>query len=139
MATETAFVEVSGTKFAYRLIGTPSTSATPPLVLLQHFRGTMSHWDPAFLYLLSRSSPVLLFDYAGVGQSTDSVRDNFLDFAKDVISVLQALNIPTIDLLGFSIGGFVAQLVTLQAPDLVRELILAGTGPSAGEGLESGP
>ncbi|KAN0090035.1 alpha/beta-hydrolase [Hyaloscypha variabilis] len=101
--------------------------------------GTNIAYHPLLLAPLSLTRPILLLDYVGVGSSPGSVRDNFLSSAKDVIALLTSLNIKTTDLLGFSIGGFVAQLVTLEAPSLVRRLILAGTGPSAGEGLESGP
>lgn len=137
--TLTNSVTANGISFAYRLFGAASTSTTPPLVFLQHFRGTLNHWDPLLLNPLSLTHPILLLDYAGVGSSSGAVRDNFLTSAKDIISVLAALGITRVDLLGFSIGGFTAQLVALEAPGLVRKLILAGTGPSAGDGLESGP
>jgi pimeloyl-ACP methyl ester carboxylesterase len=135
----TKFATANGTTIAYRLFGAPSTPTKPPLVFFQHFRGTMNHWDALLLAPLSLTRPILLLDYVGVGSSPGTVHDNFLSSAEDVITLLTSLNIKTIDLLGFSIGGFVAQLVTLEAPSLVRKLILAGTGPSAGEGLESGP
>ncbi len=136
-AEPTKFATANGTTIAYRLFGAPSTPTNPPLVFLQHFRGTMNHWDP--LAPLSLTRPILLLDYLGVSSSSGPVRDNFLSAAEDAIALLTSLNIKTIHLLGFSIGGFVAQLVTLEAPSLVRRLLLAGTGPSAGEGLESGP
>lgn len=137
--TPTKLVTTNGTTFAYRLFGALSSPATPPLVFLQHFRGTMNHWDPLLLNPLSLARPILLLDYAGTGSSSGEVRNNFLASAKDIITVLAVLEIRRVDLLGFSIGGFVAQLVALEASGLVRKLILAGTGPSAGEGLESGP
>lgn len=134
----TRYITVANVRFAYQLHGT-SSSSTTPLVLLQHFRGNFTAWDPQYVQGLSSSRPVILVDYAGVGESSGKVRDSCLACARDIIVFVQALGYTSIDLLGFSIGGFVAQIVVLEAPTLVRKLILAGTGPSAGEGLESGP
>jgi pimeloyl-ACP methyl ester carboxylesterase len=99
----TKFATTSGTTLAYRLYGAPSTPTKPPLVLLQHFRGTMNHWDPLLLNPLSLSRPILLLDYVGSGESSGSVRNNFLSCAQDVILLLSALDIKTIDLLGFQL------------------------------------
>lgn len=81
---------------------------------------------------------MILIDNSGVGKSSGTVPATYEGWAENIINVIQALGIAQIDLLGFSMGGFVAQLVTLNAPSLVRRLILAGTGPSAGEGVEGG-
>jgi len=131
---KTQYVQVNGTNFAYRRFG---RSSGVPLVFLIHFRGTMDHWDPALINPLALTREIILLDNSGVGKSSGEIPDNFTDSANNVISVLSELGIKQIDLLGFSMGGFVAQLVTLNAPGLVRRLILAGTGPSAGEGVET--
>lgn len=132
-AAETRFVFVNNTTFAYRLFG---ASSGTPLVFLQHYRGTMDHWDPLVLNNLALNRPIFLIDYAGTGRSTGTTPTTFAGFADDIASVLVALAIPAIDLLGFSIGGFAAQMVAIKYPELVQHLILAGTGPSATEGLE---
>jgi pimeloyl-ACP methyl ester carboxylesterase len=132
----TQYVDVDGIKFAYRRFGNP---AEVPLVLLMHFRGTMDHWDPDLINALAHTREVILLDNSGVGKSSGSVPDNYGGWAQNVINLLSAIGVKKIDLLGFSMGGFVAQLVTLKAPELVRRLILAGTGPSAGEGVTAGP
>lgn len=125
-------VTPKGTKFAFRRLGTnPGT----PLLLLVHFRGTMDKWDPLLVNTLAAYRPVILFDYAGVGFSTGEVATSIRQSANDVIQFLQLIHEEEVDILGFSIGGFVAQLIALN-PDLktlrVRKLILAGTEPSAG-------
>ncbi|MCJ1279798.1 hypothetical protein MMC21_007622 [Puttea exsequens] len=133
---KTQYVDAAGIRFAYRLFG--STTGTP-LVFLQHFRGTMDHWDPALINPLALTRPILLLDNAGIGKSSGSVPDNFPGWAANVIALLEALGIKKFDLLGFSMGGMAAQLVALNAPTLVRRLVLAGTGPSKGDGVEGGP
>ncbi|PVH76519.1 alpha/beta-hydrolase, partial [Cadophora sp. DSE1049] len=129
----TQFVTVNDTKFAYRLVG---ASSGIPLVCLQHYRGTMDHWDPLPLNTLALTRPIFLIDYAGTGLSTGTTPTTFSGWASDVASVLKALNIPAIDLLGFSVGGFAAQMLALNYPSLVKHLILCGAGPSATEGLQ---
>ena len=136
---ESQHVSIAGASIAYRQVGKSLKSDTPPLVLLQHFRGTMNHWDFQYIDALAATRLVILVDYVGVGESSGSVRDTCLSSAQDIIAFAEALGLKSIDLLGFSIGGFVAQLVAIEAPTLVRRLILVGTGPSAGDGLESGP
>ncbi|RFU24051.1 hypothetical protein B7463_g12289, partial [Scytalidium lignicola] len=133
---KTQSIEANGTKFAYRLFGL--TNGTP-LVFLQHFRGTMDHWDPALINPLAKTRPIFLIDNSGVGKSSGQVPDTFGEWAANIVAVVKALSINEIDLLGFSMGGMVAQLVALDYPGLVRRLILAGTGPSVGEGLEQAP
>lgn len=134
---EPHFVKVDGTRFAYLRFG--STARTQvPLVFLQHFRGTLDHWDPELINPIAAIRPVILVDNSGVGKSDGAVPETYAAWASNVIGVIGALNIPQIDLLGFSMGGFVAQMVALNAPTIVRKLILAGTGPSAGDGVEAG-
>jgi pimeloyl-ACP methyl ester carboxylesterase len=134
---EPQYVEVNGTRFAYLRFG--STAKTDvPLVFLQHFRGTFDHWDPELIDPIAAERPLILIDNSGVGKSSGTVPGTYAEWAWNVIAVVKALNIPQIDLLGFSMGGFVAQMTALNAPTVVRKLVLAGTGPSAGEGVEGG-
>lgn len=127
---KTQYATINGnTKIAYRTLG-PSTGT--PFVLLQHFRGTMDHWDPLLINLLSAHRPLLLLDNTGVGKSEGEIPTTYAAWADNVISLLSALHIPQVDLLGFSMGGCVAQMVALTAPHLVRKLVLAATMPSLG-------
>ncbi|KAH7153325.1 Alpha/Beta hydrolase protein [Dactylonectria macrodidyma] len=140
MATyETArnqFVTVDGIRFAYRHLG-PSHGI--PLVLLVGFRGTMDHWDPALVNPLAAKRPVMLIDNAGVGRSEGEVPKSLTIWAQYYVKILRALGIQRADIMGYSMGGCVAQLVALNAPDLTRRLILCGTTPSTGEGVVKAP
>jgi pimeloyl-ACP methyl ester carboxylesterase len=122
----TQFVEANGIRFAYRRFGKPGGA---PLVFNQHFRGTMDYWDPAVTEGLARSREVILFNNAGVSSSSGQVPTNIQEMGANVIAFIKALGLAEVDVLGFSIGGMVAQETTAQAPDLVRRLILIGTGP----------
>jgi pimeloyl-ACP methyl ester carboxylesterase len=128
----TQFVEANGIRFAYRRFGKPDGL---PLVFNQHFTGTMDHWDPAVTDGLATEREVILFNNAGVSSSSGEVPTSFEQMAANAVSFIKALGLPKVDVLGFSIGGFVAQEITLQAPDLVRRLVLVGTGPRSGEGM----
>ncbi|KAH7063047.1 Alpha/Beta hydrolase protein [Macrophomina phaseolina] len=130
---EDQYVGVGGTTFAYRQFG---ARTAVPLVLLMHFRGTMDHWDPALLNPIAAARTVFIMDNAGVGRSGGQVADSFDDWAQHAIDVIAAVGHRQIDLMGFSMGGCAAQIVTLRAPHLVRRLILAGTIPSIGDGVE---
>jgi pimeloyl-ACP methyl ester carboxylesterase len=131
------YVEVNGIRLAYLRFG--STAKTQvPLVFLQHFRGTFDHWDPELIDPIAAVREVILIDNSGVGKSSGTIPDTYAKWAQNVIDAVKALKIPQADLLGFSMGGFVAQMTALNAPTVVRKLILAGTGPSAGEGVEGG-
>ncbi|KAF7563321.1 hypothetical protein G7046_g795 [Stylonectria norvegica] len=140
MATyETAqdqFITVAGIRFAYRHLG-PKHGV--PLVMLMGFRGTMDHWDPALVNPLAARRPVIFIDNAGVGRSGGEVPTTFAGWAHHYLAVLQALGIKQIDLLGYSMGGCVAQILALNAPGLVRRLILCGTIPSSGQGVTTAP
>jgi len=107
-----------------------------PLVFLQHFRGTLDNWDPAVVNGLAKDRPVVLFDNAGIARSGGQTPDNVAQMARQGLAVIQALGLRKVDLLGFSLGGFVTQQVTLDRPDLVHRVILAGTGPQGGEGFD---
>jgi len=128
----TQFVQANGIRFAYRRFGKPGRV---PLVFNQHFTGTMDHWDPAVTDGLATEREVILFNNAGVSSSSGEVPTSFEQMAVNAVSFINALGLPKVDVLGFSIGGFVAQEITLQAPDLVRRVVLVGTGPRSGEGM----
>jgi pimeloyl-ACP methyl ester carboxylesterase len=122
---ETQFVEAAGIEFAHRRFGRP---AGVPLVMLQHFRGNLDNWDPALTDALAAEREIILVDYPGVGSSTGEPNGTIADTARRMIAFVDGLGLERIDLLGFSIGGFVAQEIALVRPTLVRRLILAATG-----------
>jgi pimeloyl-ACP methyl ester carboxylesterase len=128
----TQFVEANGIRFAYRRFG---DAAGVPLVFNQHFTGTMDHWDPAVIDGFARDREVILFNNAGVSSSSGEVPTTFEKMGANAVAFIKALRLTKVDVLGFSIGGFVAQEIALQAPDLVRRLVLVGTGPRSGEGM----
>jgi len=128
----TQFVEANGVRFAYRRFG---KSGGVPLVFNQHFTGTMDHWDPAVTDGLATEREVILFNNAGVSSSSGEVSARIEKMGINAVTFIKALGLPKVDVLGFSIGGFVAQEIALQAPDLVRRLVLVGTGPRGGEGM----
>ena len=129
---ETQLVEAAGVKFAYRRFGRP---ADLPLVMLQHFRGNLDNWDPALTDALAGEREVILVDYAGVGSSTGAPSSTIAESARQLIAFIAALELARVDLLGFSIGGFVAQELALVRPTLVRRLVLAATGPKGAPGM----
>jgi pimeloyl-ACP methyl ester carboxylesterase len=124
----------NGVTYAYRRLGA-AQAGTPPLVLLQHYRGNLDNWDPALVDALASMREVILFDNAGVGGSTGRTPRTVTAMAHDALRFLEALELEEVDLLGFSLGGFVAQEVALIRPRLVRRLVLAGTGPQGGEDM----
>jgi pimeloyl-ACP methyl ester carboxylesterase len=126
----TRYVEGGGIRFAYRQLG-PSTGT--PLVLLQHFSGNIDAWDPAVVNALAEDRPVIAFDNAGVGRSTGQTPDNVEAMARDAVTFIKALGLTEVDLLGFSLGGFVAQQIAAEHGKLIRKLILVGTAPKGGE------
>jgi len=128
----TQFAEANGIRFAYRRFG---KSGGVPLVFNQHFTGTMDHWDPAVTDGLATTREVILFNNGGVSSSSGEVPTSCEQMGTNAVSFIKALGLSKVDVLGFSIGGFVAQEITLQAPDLVRRLVLVGTGPRSGEGM----
>jgi pimeloyl-ACP methyl ester carboxylesterase len=126
----TQFVEVDGIRYAYRRWGKKGTT---PLFFLQHFRGGMDHWDPLMTDGLAEGREVILFNGRGVASSSGVPRKRIEDMADDAASVIRALNIKKVDVVGFSIGGFQAQELTFRHPELVRKLMLLGTGPRGGD------
>lgn len=126
----TAFVDAGGIRYAHRRFGAASGV---PLVFLQHFRGGMDHWDPAVTDGLAAGRPVILFDNAGVA-ATDGETPATVDaMAADAARFLGALGVDRCDLVGFSLGGCVAQVLAATRPDLVRRVILAATAPRGGD------
>jgi pimeloyl-ACP methyl ester carboxylesterase len=121
----TQLVTAGDIQLAYRRFG---ASSGVPLLFLQHFRGNMDNWDPSVADGLAARRPVILLDNRGIGRSTGTTPENVADMARDVVAFLEALGIPQVDLLGFSLGGMVAQMLLLDRPQLVRRAILAGTG-----------
>ena len=130
----TQFVEANGIRFAYRRFG---KSGGVPLVFNQHFTGTMDHWDPLVTDGFAKEREVILFDNAGISSSSGEVPTSVEGMAANAVAFIKALGLKRVDVLGFSLGGLVAQEITLQAPDLVRRLVLVGTGPRSGEGMTS--
>ncbi len=130
----TQYVTANGITFAYRRFGKPDTV---PIVLNQHFTGTMDYWDPIITDGLARDREVILFNNAGISSSTGKVPTTIDEMGANAIAFIRALGLDKVDVLGFSIGGTVAQEITLQALDLVRKLILVGTGPRGGVGMET--
>jgi pimeloyl-ACP methyl ester carboxylesterase len=128
----THFVDAAGVRFAYRRFG---KSGGVPIVFNQHYIGTMDYWDPAVTDGLARDREVILFNNAGVSSSSGEVPTTFEDMGANAVAFIKALGLTLVDVLGISIRGFVAQEITLQAPELVRKLILIGTGPRGGQGM----
>ena len=126
----TQFIEANGIRFAYRRLGSESGT---PLLLMQHFRGGMDHWDPMVTDGFAENRPVILFDNAGVAATSGETPDRIDTMAQRAADFVQALGIQRFDLLGFSIGGYIAQSLCLQYGEFVHRLILVGTGPRAGE------
>jgi pimeloyl-ACP methyl ester carboxylesterase len=126
----TQFVDAAGVRFAYRRFG---KSGGVPIVFNQHYLGTMDYWDPAVTDGLARDREVILFDNAGVSSSSGEVPTTFEEMGANAVAFVKVLGLARVDVLGISIGGFVAQEIALQAPGLVRKLILVSTGPRGGE------
>jgi pimeloyl-ACP methyl ester carboxylesterase len=121
----------NGVDYAYRIVG----EGTPALVLLQHFRGNLDNWDPALVDALARDRRVVTFDNAGVAGSTGTTPSTIAQMARDAIAFIEALELGTVDLLGFSIGSFVAQEIALIRPTVARRLILASSAPRGAAGM----
>lgn len=125
LTAPTRFIEVDGDRFAYRRWGKPSGV---PLFFVPHFRAGLDHWDPLLTDGLAAGREVILFNGRGIASSTGNPRNRIEELADDIALVIRALGLSTVDLLGFSIGGLQVQEVALRHPDLVRKLLLLGTG-----------
>jgi pimeloyl-ACP methyl ester carboxylesterase len=126
------FQDIGDVRLAFRRFG---KEGAPPVVCLQHFAGTMNNFDPIHTNRLAQDRPVVLVDYKGVGRSGGQTPDSMSGLARDIIAFIRTLGAQQVDVFGFSIGGMVAQQVALDAPHLMRRLILVGTGPAGGEGI----
>ena len=126
------FISVAGTRFAYRELG---PRGGVPLVLLNHWGAVLDNFDPRIVDGLASTHHVIAVNYRGIGLSGGSAPVTIDEMARDVIAMVRAMGFGTIDLMGFSLGGMVAQDVVLKAPGLVRKLILTGTGPAGGDGI----
>ncbi|HGH4624780.1 TPA: alpha/beta fold hydrolase [Enterobacter hormaechei] len=132
MTATTRYIDVDGDRFAYRRWGNVQ-SGQPPLFFLQHFRGGLDNWDPLMTDGLAAGREVILYNYRGCASSTGAPRNRSNDMADDVAKVLRALELAQVDVVGFSLGGCVAQDLALRHPERVRKLILLGTGPRGAE------
>jgi pimeloyl-ACP methyl ester carboxylesterase len=130
-AANRAVSAANGIDYAYRQVG----EGTPALVLLQHFRGNLDNWDPALVDALAHNRRVVTFDNAGVGGSTGTTPSTITQMARDAIAFLEALELGAVDLLGFSIGSFVAQEIALIRPAVVRRVVLASAAPRGAAGM----
>jgi len=126
-------IDVAGTTFAYRDLG---PLGGVPLILLNHWGAVLDNFDPRIVDGLASKHRVIATNYRGIGASSGTAPVTIDEMARDAIALIRALGFEKVDLLGFSLGGFVAQDITLKAPDLVRKLILTGTGPAGGKGID---
>jgi pimeloyl-ACP methyl ester carboxylesterase len=133
-AAPTQFVEAAGIRFAYRRFG---ATIDIPLLFFMHLMGTMDHWDPALTDGFAQDREVILFNNAGISSSSGEVPTSIQEMAQRAAAFTDALGIKKLDALGFSMRGFIAQQFTIDRPDLVRKLVLVGTGPRSGEGMAS--
>jgi pimeloyl-ACP methyl ester carboxylesterase len=128
----TRFLEASKERYAYRRFGAGSGL---PLLCLQHFTGTLDNWDPAVTDPLASRREVILFESAGIGRSSGSVPNTITGMAAHALAFVDGLGIATCDVLGFSLGGMVAQQMALQRPSIFRRMVLVGTAPRGGEDI----
>ncbi|MFD0440944.1 alpha/beta fold hydrolase [Streptomyces chartreusis] len=130
--TPTRRASINGLQFAYRRLG-PEEGI--PVVFVHHLGGNLDEWDPRVVDGIAARHPVITFDNRGVGASEGKTPQTVAEMARDAIAFIRTLGYEQVDLLGFSLGGFVSQVIAQQEPQLVRKLILAGTGPAGGVGI----
>ena len=126
-------VQVGGTPFAYRLLGADSGV---PVIFLNHLAAVLDNWDPRVVDGIAARHRVITFDNRGIGASKGKTPNSVAVMARDAIAFIRAFGFEQVDLLGFSLGGFIAQVIAQDEPQLVRKIILAGTGPAGGEGID---
>jgi len=131
-STPTRYVDAGRVRFAYRDLGPRDGE---PVVLLHHFTAVLDDWDPRVIDGLSESRRVITFDNRGVGGTSGRVPTTIAAMAEDAVAFITALGLEQVDLIGFSMGGFISQVIAERHPDLVRRVVLAGTGPAGGEGV----
>jgi pimeloyl-ACP methyl ester carboxylesterase len=128
----TQFIQTNLEKYAYRRFG---KGAGLPLLCLQHFTGTLDNWDPAVTDPLASGREMILFESAGLGRSTGEVPENMSGMAAHALAFVDALGLKRVDILGYSLGGMVAQQIALERPSLVRKMLLVATAPEGGEDI----
>ena len=128
----TRFVQVGDVGFAYRRFGRPGGFH---LLLLNYFAANMDNWDPKVTNGFAAERDIILFDNAGVGSSTGETPSTVSPMTKDCVDFCRALDLKNFDLVGFSLGGMIAQQLAFEYPDMIRRMILMGTGPRGGEGM----
>jgi pimeloyl-ACP methyl ester carboxylesterase len=126
-------INAGGVEFAYRELG-PSTGV--PVIFLTHLAAVLDNWDPRVVDGIAAKHRVITFDNRGVGASSGATPSTIEEMASDAVTFIRALGIDQVDLFGFSMGGMIAQVIAQQQPQLVRKMILAGTGPAGGEGID---
>lgn len=129
----TRTITAGGTKFAYRELG--SDNAGTPVVFLIHLAAVLDNWDPQVVDGLAAKHRVITFDTRGVGASSGAPAASIEEMAEDAIRFIEAMGLGQVDLFGFSMGGMIAQEIVLMKPQLVRKMIITGTGPAGGEGI----
>jgi pimeloyl-ACP methyl ester carboxylesterase len=126
-------INAGGVEFAYRQLG-PSTAI--PVVLLTHLAAVLDNWDPRVLDGIAAKHRVITFDNRGVGASSGTTPTTIEEMASDAVTFIRAIGFDQVNLFGFSMGGMIAQVIAQQQPQLVRKMIIAGTGPAGGEGID---
>jgi pimeloyl-ACP methyl ester carboxylesterase len=126
-------IDAGGVEFAYRQLG-PSTGV--PVVFLTHLAAVLDNWDPRVVDGIAAKHRVITFDNRGVGASSGSTPTSIEEMASDAVAFIRALGFDQVDLFGFSMGGMIAQVIAQAEPQLVRKMILAGTGPAGGDGID---
>src|SRR5213594_906197 len=129
----TRSVDVLGTKLVYRQLG-PDTGV--PVIFLNHLAAELDRWDPRVVDGIASRRRVIAFDNRGVGASEGATPNSVAAMAQDAVAFIRALGLEQVDLLGFSLGGFISQVIAQEEPRLVRKVILAGTGPAGGPGID---
>ncbi len=129
----TQTIEAGDVQFAYRRLG-PTTGV--PVVFLTHLAAVLDNWDPRVVDGIAARHRVIAFDNRGVGASSGSTPGTIEEMARDAVTFIRALGFDQVDLFGFSLGGMIAQVIAQEEPQLVRRMIIAGTGPAGGEGIE---
>src|SRR5688572_13627388 len=130
----TRSVSADGVDFAYRELG---TSGGVPVIFLTHLAAVLDNWDPRVVDGIAAKHRVITFDNRGVGASSGSTPKTIEEMARDAVKFIRALGFDQVDLFGFSMGGMIAQVIAQQLPRLVRKMIIAGTGPAGGEGIDN--
>ena len=130
---KTHTVDVGGAKFAYRQLGADTVA---PVIFLNHLGAVLDNCDPRIIDGIAAKHRIITFDNRGIGASEGTTPDSVAAMARDAVAFIRALGFEQVDLLGFSLGGFIAQVIAQEEPRLVRKIVLAGTGPAGGVGID---